>query len=58
MPAAWQPKFRHFGGLTWLKSGQTDATLRVRARQLAKLGLVHAHSGGPALGHWGDAPPA
>ena len=24
MPPAWQPKFRHFGGLTWLKSGQTQ----------------------------------
>jgi hypothetical protein len=43
MPSEWQPKFRHFGGLTWLKSGQSGATLRVRSRQLAKVGLVHAH---------------
>ncbi len=57
MPEAWQPKFRHFGGLTWLKSGQTDATLRVRSRQLAKVGLVHAHLWRARIGKWGDAAP-
>lgn len=57
MPESWQPKFRHYGGLTWLKSGQTQATLRVRARQLAKVGLVHAHLWRARFGHWGDATP-
>lgn len=54
MPDAWQPKFRHFGGLTWLKSGQPEATVAVRARQLAKLGLVHAHLTRARAAHWGD----
>ncbi len=57
MPEAWQPKFRHFGGLTWLKSGQTDATLRVRSRQLAKVGLVLAHLWRARISRWGDAAP-
>jgi Glycosyl transferase family 2 len=57
MPDAWQAKFRHFGGLTWLKSGQPDALPRVRARQLAKLGLVEAHWWRARVRHWGDAPP-
>jgi len=57
MPEAWQPKFRHFGGLTWLKSGQTQATLRVRARQLAKIGIVHAHLARARLAHWGETRP-
>jgi glycosyltransferase involved in cell wall biosynthesis len=42
MPEAWQSKFRHFGGLTWLKGGP-EATPKVRARQLAKMGVAHAH---------------
>ena len=57
MPPAWQPKFRHFGGLTWLKSGQANATVRVRSRQLAKAGLVRAHLARARAANWGDAPP-
>lgn len=56
MPLEWQPKFRHFGGLTWLKSGQQNTTPRVRARQLAKISLVNAHLWRARLARWGDAP--
>jgi hypothetical protein len=56
MPPAWQSKFRHFGGLTWLKPGG-GAGAKVRARQLAKLGLVHLHLARARLSRWGDAPP-
>ena len=57
MPPAWQSKFRHFGGLTWLKPG-SDAGARVRARQLAKVGLVHLHLWRARIARWGDATPA
>jgi hypothetical protein len=56
MPPGWQSKFRHFGGLTWLKPG-TGASTKVRARQLAKLGLVQLHLVRARLARWGDAPP-
>jgi hypothetical protein len=56
MPESWQPKFRHFGGLTWLKFGQAGATPRVRARQLAKLGIVRAHLWRARFARWGEAP--
>jgi glycosyltransferase involved in cell wall biosynthesis len=56
MPPAWQSKFRHFGGLTWLKPGG-GAGAKVQARQLAKLGLVHLHLWWARLARWGDAPP-
>lgn len=57
MPPEWQPKFRHYGGLTWLPHSQAGASIKVRARQLAKVGLVHAHLWRARLRHWGDAPP-
>ena len=45
--------FRHFGGLTWLKAA-SRATPKVRAKQAAKIGLVHAHLLRARVGHWGD----
>jgi hypothetical protein len=57
MPPEWQPTFRHFGGLTWLKSGPS-ATARVRARQLAKIGLVHAHLWRARALRWGRHTPS
>ena len=57
MPPEWQPKFRHFGGLTWLRRGP-DATAEVRAKQLAKAGIVHAHLWRARALRWGDATPA
>jgi glycosyltransferase involved in cell wall biosynthesis len=56
MPPEWQSKFRHFGGLTWLKGGP-EATPKVRARQLAKVGVAHAHLWRARASRWGDAPP-
>jgi hypothetical protein len=56
MPPAWQSKFRHFGGLTWLKGGP-EATAKVRARQLAKIGVAHTHLWRARVRRWGDAPP-
>jgi hypothetical protein len=56
MPDAFQQKFRHFGGLTWLKHS-APASWRVRARQLAKLGLVHAHLWRARAARWGETVP-
>jgi glycosyltransferase involved in cell wall biosynthesis len=55
MDAPFQEKFRHFGGLTWLKMGTSDASTRIRARQAAKISLVHAHLWRARLGRWGAA---
>jgi hypothetical protein len=57
MPDAFQHKFRHFGGLTWLKAGNAGASWRVRSKQLTKLGLVHAHLLRARAGHWGETVP-
>ncbi len=57
MPDAFQAKFRHFGGLTWLKAGNARASWRVRSKQLAKLGLVNAHLLHARAARWGDAIP-
>jgi glycosyltransferase involved in cell wall biosynthesis len=57
MPEAFQAKFRHFGGLTWLKAGNASASWRVRSKQLTKLGLVHAHLLHARASHWGDTIP-
>ncbi len=54
MGAEFQQKFRHFGGLTWLKAGASRATPKVRARQAAKLVLVHAHLLRARARRWGD----
>jgi hypothetical protein len=53
MPESFQRKFRHFGGLTWLKAGQSRAASRVRAKQLAKHGLVYAHLWRARALRWG-----
>ena len=57
MPEAFQAKFRHFGGLTWLKSSNAGASWRVRSKQLAKLGLVHTHLLRARASHWGETIP-
>jgi Glycosyl transferase family 2 len=54
MGPEFQHKFRHFGGLTWLKAGASRATPKVRAKQAAKIGLVHAHLLRARTRHWGD----
>jgi hypothetical protein len=56
MPESFQSKFRHFGGLTWLKAS-APASWRVRAKQLAKLGLVHAHLWRARARGWGETVP-
>lgn len=53
MGPEFQKKFRHFGGLTWLRAGAERASWRVRARQATKLGLVHAHLWRARLARWG-----
>ncbi|HZJ26316.1 MAG TPA: glycosyltransferase [Acidimicrobiia bacterium] len=53
MGPEFQKKFRHFGGLTWLRAGASRAAWGVRARQAAKLGVVHAHLWRARLSHWG-----
>jgi hypothetical protein len=58
MPESFQRKFRHFGGLTWLKAGNARASWRVRSKQLAKLGLVHGHLWRARALHWGTTIPA
>jgi hypothetical protein len=56
MPEAFQAKFRHYGGLTWLKAS-AQASPRVRARQLAKAGLVRAHLWRARARGWGATVP-
>lgn len=57
MPDEFQRKFRHFGGLTWLKAGNARASWRVRTKQLTKLGLVHTHLWRARAAHWGETVP-
>ncbi len=57
MPPEWRSKFRHFGGLTWLKNGALAKNSTVRARQMAKLGIVEAQLRRARLGSWGLADP-
>lgn len=54
MPASWQSKYHHFGGLTWLGPGRAGAAWRVRARQAAKLVIVERHLRRARLRHWGE----
>lgn len=54
MSPAWQSKYRHFGGLTWLGPTRSGPAWRVRARQAAKLGLVEAHLRHARREHWGE----
>jgi hypothetical protein len=54
MGPEFQRKFRHFGGLTWLRAGASRAAPKVRVRQAAKIGLVHAHLLRARARHWGD----
>lgn len=58
MPASWQHKYRHFGGLTWLGARKSGATLRKRAKQLAKLAIVEAHLRRARARSWGATTPA
>lgn len=58
MPPAWQSKYRHFGGLTWLGPTRSGAKLRIRARQAAKLVLVFQHLRAARRQHWGETQPS
>jgi hypothetical protein len=53
MPDEWRAKFRHYGGLTWLKNGAMARKSTVRARQMAKLALVEARLRVARAGSWG-----
>lgn len=57
MPVEWRTKFRHYGGLTWLKNGAMAKNSTVRARQMAKLGIVEARLRRARVGRWGVSPP-
>ena len=54
MPPEWRTKFRHYGGLTWLKNGALAKNSTVRARQIAKLGMVEARLRRARIGSWGN----
>ena len=53
MPIEWRNKFRHYGGLTWLKNGALASDARVRVRQIAKLAFVEARRARARAGSWG-----
>ena len=57
MPPEWRTKFRHYGGLTWLKNGALAKNSTVRARQIAKLGIVEARLRRARIGSWGKVAP-
>jgi hypothetical protein len=57
LPDAYRKKFRHFGGLSWRSARDSQVSARVRARQIAKIMLVHAHLWRARLLRWGDAEP-
>ena len=57
MPSDWRTKFRHYGGLTWLKNGALANNSTVRARQIAKLGIVEARLRRARIGSWGTVAP-
>ena len=40
MPADFQKKYRHWGGLTWKKASTGNIDVRLRLRQFVKVGLV------------------
>ena len=54
MPPWWQPKYHHFGGLTWLGPTRSGPAWRVRARQAAKLLIVERHLLRARRDHWGE----
>lgn len=54
MPEDWRRKFRHYGGLTWLKNGALASDASVRVRQMAKLAMVEARLTRARAGHWGS----
>jgi len=58
LPDAYRKKFRHFGGLSWRSARDSEVSARVRARQIAKIMLVHAHLWRARLLRWGNAEPA
>ena len=49
---------RHFGGLSWRSASGRDVALKTRARQAAKIMVVHTHLWRARLGRWGVAEPA
>lgn len=55
MPEEWRRKFRHYGGLTWLKNGALATDTSVRLRQMAKLAMVEARLTRARAGHWGTS---
>lgn len=57
LPDAYRKKFRHFGGLSWRSAWDRDVPLKARARQLAKITLVHTHLWRARIGRWGVADP-
>jgi hypothetical protein len=57
MPSAWQPSYRHFGGLSWLGPGRTGLDLRRRAKQAAKAAIVRAHLRRARRAGWGEIVP-
>jgi glycosyltransferase involved in cell wall biosynthesis len=54
MSPAWQRKYRHFGGMTWLRATAAGLRPRVRASQVAKLGIVRARLANARARSWGD----
>jgi hypothetical protein len=58
MPASWQGKYHHFGGLTWLGPRRSGPAWRIRARQAAKLVIVERHLRRARHEHWGEEPAA
>jgi hypothetical protein len=57
MPASWQSSYRHFGGLSWLGPRRAGASLRVRAKQAAKVAIVAHHLRRARRAGWGETPP-
>jgi len=54
MPAEWQHKYHHFGGLTWLGPTRSGAAWRIRARQAAKLVLIEQRLYRARRDRWGE----
>jgi GT2 family glycosyltransferase len=57
MPVDWRRKYRHFGGLTWLKDGAAARSARVRAKQLTKLAIVESRRRRVRALGWGEEIP-
>ena len=57
MPPAWQSKFRHFGGLTWLKPGGRCGARRCGPASWPSSASSTLHLWRARASRWGDAPP-